>query len=308
MFHLEAFAEKYLEFCKYQKGLSNKTIKAYRIDLQQFISFMKEGDGDLNKINLSNYITYLHKAYKVKTVKRKIACLKAFCNNLEYDEIIAKNPFSKMKIKFQEPSLLPKTIPLITIQAILSSAYQELSRNNTAFRLRTILCDIAVLELLFATGIRVSELCSLSVNDVNLSDEYIKIYGKGSKERIVQIGNKEVLSALQKYINILPLPESGNEFFFANRLGNRLSEQSVRFMIKKYASIAGVATHITPHMFRHSFATLLLEEDVDIRYIQHLLGHSSIITTQIYTHVTSNKQKSILALKHPRNKIIINKG
>jgi integrase/recombinase XerD len=214
-----------------------------------------------------------------------------------------------MKIKFQEPFLLPKTIPLITIQAILLAAYQDLYQNNTTtFYYKTVLRDIAVLELLFATGIRVSELCSLTINDVNLSEGYIKIYGKGSKERIVQIGNKEVLLALTDYKNTLRLPKCNSGFFFINRLNKRLSEQSVRYMIKKYVGIAGISMHITPHMFRHSFATLLLEEDVDIRYIQQLLGHSSIVTTQIYTHVTSNKQKSILTSKHPRNKVIINKG
>ena len=309
MFQIEALTKNYLEFCKYQKNLNDKTLKAYKIDLQQFTSFMKETDGDINKTNLSNYITYLHKTYKPKTIKRKVACLKAFCNYLEYDEIIEKNPFLKMKIKFQEPFLLPKTIPLITIQAILSTAYQKLCQNNnTAFYFKTVLRDIAVLELLFATGIRVSELCSLTINDVNLSEEYIKIYGKGSKERIVQIGNNEVLLALKDYKNTLPLPKSNSEFFFINQLNKRLSEQSVRYMINKYVDLAGISIHITPHMFRHSFATLLLEEDVDIRYIQQLLGHSSIVTTQIYTHVTSNKQKSILTSKHPRNKVIINKG
>lgn len=309
MFQLEALAKNYLEFCKYQKNLNEKTLKAYKIDLYQFENFMKESNGELNKTNISNYITYLHKTYKAKTIKRKMACLKAFCNYLEYDEIIEKNPFIKMKVKFQEPTLLPKTIPLSIIQNILSSAYQELHKDkNTTFYIKTVLRDIAVLELLFATGVRVSELCALTVNDVNLSEGYIKVYGKGSKERIVQIGNVDVLSSLNVYKHAFSLIKSKGDFFFINRLGNRLSEQSVRFIINKYTNLSGVGMHITPHMYRHSFATLLLEEDVDIRYIQQILGHSSIVTTQIYTHVTSNKQKSILIAKHPRNKVIVNKG
>lgn len=309
MYQLGALLENYFEFCKYQKNLNAKTLKAYKIDLRQFINFMQESDGELNKANISNYVTYLHKKYGIKTVKRKIASLKAFCNFLEYDEIIANNPFLKMKIKFQEPALLPKTIPLAVIQAVLTAAYRALSQDSsTAFYGNAVLRDIAVLELLFATGVRVSELCSLNISDVNLSEGHIKIYGKGSKERIVQVGNADVLSALKKYQNTFDFTKSQGKFFFINRLGNRLSEQSVRFMINKYVNLSGVSMHITPHMYRHSFATLLLEEDVDIRYIQQLLGHSSIVTTQIYTHVTSNKQKSILALKHPRNKVIINKG
>ncbi len=309
MFQFDTFAKNYLEFCKYQKKLNEKTIKAYKIDLHQFEKFMKGNDDIFNKNNISNYIIYLHKTYKAKTVKRKIACLKAFCSYLEYDEIIAKNPFSKIRIKFREPSLLPKTIPINIIQTIFSTVYQELNQdNNTDFYIKTILRDIAVLELLFATGVRVSELCSLTIDDVNLSDGYIKIYGKGSKERIVQIGNKDVLHSLKEYQHAVSLAKRNGNYFFINRLGNRLSEQSVRFMINKYVATCGVSMHITPHMYRHSFATLLLEEDVDIRYIQQILGHSSILTTQIYTHVTSNKQKSILISKHPRNKIIVNKG
>lgn len=308
MLQIDILTKNYLDLCKYQKNLNDKTIKAYKIDLRQFEAFINENDKDLNKTSISNYITYLHKTYKPKTIKRKIACLKAFFNYLEYDEIIEKNPFSKMKIKFQEPSLLPKTMSLTTIQTVLSAAYQELGKDSitTTFQSKTVLRDIAVLELLFATGVRVSELCSLTVSDVNLPEGYVKIYGKGSKERIVQLGNKDVLLSLQKYKKAFSSPENGDSFFFINRLGNRLSEQSVRFMINKYVNKSGVPIHITPHMYRHSFATLLLEEDVDIRYIQQLLGHSSIVTTQIYTHVTSNKQKSILISKHPRNKINLN--
>jgi integrase/recombinase XerD len=142
--------------------------------------------------------------------------------------------------------------------------------------------NIAIIELLFATGLRVSELCSLKAEDVNLDDGSIRIMGKGSKERILQIGNLEVLTALRQYKDAyLPLiNETG--FFFINRLRLRLAEQSVRLLIRSLCNQAGISLHITPHMFRHSFATLLLEEDVDIRYIQHMLGHSSIQTTQIY--------------------------
>ena len=168
---------------------------------------------------------------------------------------------------------------------------------------RACLRDIAVIGLLFATGVRVSELCSLRTDTVNLSTGEIIIYGKGSKERVIQISNQAVLSAVSLYYiaNAADIEASG--WFFINRRRHRLSDQSVRNMINKYVGIAGINQHITPHMIRHSFATLLLEEDVDIRYIQQLLGHSSINTTQIYTHVSLKKQRDILASKHPRNKI-----
>ena len=211
-----------------------------------------------------------------------------------------------MRIKLHEPFLLPRTISLENVDMILQCAYkQKQSSSSTPCQMRTSLRDIAVLELLFATGMRVSELCFLRKDSINLSSGEVKIYGKGSKERLIQIGNKDVLSAVSTYYSASSADIESSEWFFVNRLGQRLSDQSVRNMINRYTSLAGIEQHITPHMFRHAFATLLLEEDVDIRYIQQLLGHSSISTTQIYTHVTSKKQRDILTAKHPRNRINI---
>ncbi len=215
------------------------------------------------------------------------------------------SPFEKLRIKLHEPFILPKTIPLSTIALILQSVYKKKNSfsNTSLYQYKACLRDIAVLELLFATGMRVSELCSLGPDSIDLRNGVIKIYGKGSKERMIQIGNPAVLSAVCAYYNAFSCTIHDIGWFFVNRLGNQLSAQSVRNMISTSVGLAGIDQHITPHMFRHSFATLLLEEDVDIRYIQQLLGHSSITTTQIYTHVTSKKQRDILTAKHPRNKI-----
>ena len=301
---IETAIRNYLNHCRFEKGLDSKTIKAYQIDLLQFSAFIQKEGNSYCKENLQAYIAYLHGHYKIKSVKRKIASLKAFFNYLEFEEVIDENPFSKIRVKLHEPSLLPRTIPLTSIDILLQHAYQQLaSKKESTYEYRANLRDIAVLELLFATGMRVSELCSLHTEDVNLNEGIIKIYGKGSKERIIQIGNHAVLLAVASYYHAFSKEITDTGWFFINRLGKQLSDQSVRFMIKKYCQAAGITQHITPHMFRHSFATLLLEEDVDIRYIQQLLGHSSIVTTQIYTHVTSKKQRDILTTKHPRNKI-----
>ena len=170
------------------------------------------------------------------------------------------------------------------------------------YRKNVVLRDIAMFEIMFATGMRISEICSLKNDDIDLKNRIIRVYGKGSKERLIQIENTDVINALKEYKKH---NHSDTDYFFTNKLDNRLSEQSVRFMINHYVKLAGIDMHITPHMFRHSFATLLLEEDVDIRYIQQLLGHSSITTTQIYTHISMKKQRNILAKKHPRNKLNI---
>ncbi len=296
----------YLSYCRYQKGLDVKTIKAYHTDLMQFARFFSSSITPLSKQALKDYITHLNSHYQTKTVKRKLASLKAFFNYMEFEEIIVTNPMNKMRIKLHEPTVLPRTIPLVNIQLILQSAYHlKTILTKGSYKYTATLRDIAVLELLFATGIRVSELCFLQSDSIDLSEGTVLILGKGAKERLLQITNPQVLLALRDYAQAFKTQIQSTKWFFINRLGKRLSDQSVRFMINRYVQETGLKQHITPHMFRHSFATLLLEEDVDIRYIQQLLGHSSILTTQIYTHVASKKQRDIIATKHPRNKITL---
>lgn len=302
MTQLHAQIKDYLNYCQFQKMLNFKTLKAYRIDLHQFETSFTDTSEPFTKEFISKYVQMLHSQYKPKTVKRKIACVRAFINYLEFDEQIASNPINKIHLEFREPFTLPKSLPLSTIQKLLKSVYryaEQQCQNHNLTGLR----DIAVLELLFATGLRVSELCSVTPEDLNLKNGFVRVNGKGARERIIFISNHETLSALRSYHKacIKEITDSG--WFFVNRLGNRLSEQSVRGIIKKYTEIAKLNEHITPHMLRHSFATLMLEEDVDIRYIQSILGHSSITTTQIYTHVSLNKQKSIMRKRHPRNRI-----
>ena len=295
----------YLNYCQFQKQLNEKTIKAYSIDLSQFAERFKQEPDPLTKRCISHYIELLHKKYKPKTVKRKIACIRAFINYLEFDEQIEINPISKIQLKFREPAILPKALPLKTINKLLKTAHRSLDKKQSEFQYNMKLRNIAVLELMFATGLRVSELCAIQSNEIDLKNGFVKVYGKGARERIIFISNHETLAALRKYKAAFLCEIKGTGWFFLNRFGSKLSEQSVRDMIQSYAKTANIPEHITPHMIRHSFATLMLEEDVDIRYIQNILGHSSIVTTQIYTHVSLNKQKSIMKKKHPRNKILI---
>jgi len=301
---LKQIIEGYLINCEDQKKLSEKSIKAYAIDLEQFRQYIST-DGIPVKADILAFIAYLHKTNKPRTVKRKIASIRAFLNYLEFEEIISENPMKKIKTKFQEPQMLPRTISLTIIESILAVAYQELKQARTAYAINSALRNTAMIELMFATGLRVSELCSLNAEHIDLCNGNIRIMGKGKRERILQVGNPEVISILQRYSEENTIRNNGTEFFFINRLSTRISEQSVRFLIKRLCIKAKINQKITPHMFRHSFATLLLEEDVDIRYIQRMLGHSSIITTQIYTQVSMEKQRQILTVKHPRNRISV---
>lgn len=305
MKNLQTIISDYLLFCRNQKRLDNKTIKAYKIDLSQFSNFQScDFSRSIIPNSIEDFISTLHQSYKPKTVRRKIASLKAFFHYLEYKDLILINPFNKLQIKFREPITLPKVIPLHMIESFLITLYKQKDLSSTPFQAKCISRDIAVIELLFATGIRISELCSLKQSNIDFIEKIVLINGKGSKERRIQIGNDDVMLALRNYQKYFKQELITSNYFFINRINNRLSEQSVRNMIDKYSKLAAIELHITPHMFRHSFATYLLEEDVDIRYIQEMLGHSSINITQIYTHVTMAKQKNILTKKHPRNTLL----
>ena len=275
---LQTLIKKYMDYCNVQKCLDEKTLKAYRIDLRQFSEQICTDEViQVNSAILESFIATLHCQYKPKTVKRKIASIKAFFHFLEYKDFIEQNPFNKVLVHFREPVKLPKTIPLPVIEALLTTIYSQHKNAGTAYQRRNALRD-----------------------DVNLYDGTILIYGKGNKERRIQIGNESVLQILREYQNNFNTEINHCNHFFVNQNGNALSDQAVRRMIKKYSDMTSINMHITPHMFRHTFATSLLEADVDIRYIQEMLGHSSINITEIYTHVAVAKQRDILVSKHPR--------
>lgn len=298
---LDKLLKDYLKYCRTIKKLDPKTLKAYQIDLTQFQTFVLTQSDFTDKTAINEFISSLHEKYQPKTTKRKIAALKAFFRYLIYEELISSNPFDKISVKFREPVILPRTIPEPIIEDLLSAMYHCRSQSRTEYQRNSVLRDIAVIESLFATGVRISELCSLRLQQIDLVSFRITIYGKGSKERMIQITNPDVKKIILEYYSAFKMDIASTGWFFINRLHQRLSEQSVRSMIVKYLKLAMVDMHITPHMFRHSFATLLLEADVDIRYIQKLLGHSSIKTTEIYTSVSMTKQNNILMTKHPRN-------
>lgn len=288
----------YLEYCEFRKELNVKTINAYRIDLKQYFDFIREDF--LNKQEIESYITILHKKYKPKTVKRKIATIKAFYIYMEEEEFITENPFRRIKVKFKETYTLPRIIPRKEIEQLLNYMYSHPGKNSQYW-----LRDVAIVEMLFAVGARVYEISNLQRECVDLNSGTIRIMGKGGKERYLNVASSSVLDLLNKYYkaNETAIRKSG--YFFINRNGKRYTEQSIRLMVKKYCQLAGIERNITPHMFRHSFATYLIEEGVDISCVQPILGHSSIKTTQVYIHVAAKMQAEILRSMHPRNKMTL---
>lgn len=302
--NLEHLINIYLEHCSIQNNLSFKTLKAYKSDLSQFREFMNDKDF-LNKNNIEDYIAYLKSmSYKIKTIKRKIASLKAFYSFLTYQEYIEFNPFYKIKLKIKESFVLPKIITIEDLNKLFNVIEEKIEiTNNSKYTYKELLRDRAILELLLASGIRIGELCALKRNNIMYSSNLIKIKGKGSKERMIPIYHPRLIDDLLAYEKAFDEELKCSEYFFISKRKNRISCQSVAYMIKKYSRLAGIGINITPHMFRHTFASMLLEQDVDSRQIQLILGHSSIYTTQIYTHISSKKKNDIMKYKNPLSKI-----
>lgn len=307
---LAGAVDAFLFHCRYEKNLSPKTLKAYATDLRQFTQHA--GERGVTHVSgadrgvLRGFIRKMFATLAEKSVKRKVATLKALFHYLEREDAVALNPFRKMDVRIREARRVPRTIAWKDIQAFFVYLYRLKARHpdDTGLEYRRLLRDIALFELLFATGARVSEVCGLTAGAVDLDSGRIRIFGKGARERSIDLCDPEVLATLREYQHLFhstPVAEGG--YFFPAREGAPVSDQTVRVSLRRYVRAAGLDVHITPHMFRHSVATLLLEEGVDIRYIQRILGHSSLVTTQIYTQVHDREQRRILTDKHPRRRL-----
>lgn len=330
MTELELHSQKFIKYCMNHRRLSPDTVKAYGLDLKGFLDFTAAlnppvtASGEVTKQLLQEYVMYLNETFAVKTVRRRIASIRSFYNYLEGEELVSVNPFDKFHLNIKEPFRVPTTMALEEINRILEAAYGEsptlfpvLSKlelrkgrydnivMNPNSREFLWIRDIAILELLFAGGLRVSELCKLEFGDISSDHLAIRINGKGNKERTIYLENIEVVKALNRYLLCREATGVESQYIFITKFHKPLSTQSVRNLVDKYTKMAGLEKKITPHVFRHSFASLLLEEGVDIKYIQDFLGHSSISTTQIYLHTTSSQKRRIMSTKHPRQKLIL---
>ncbi|HEU4562278.1 MAG TPA: tyrosine-type recombinase/integrase [Longimicrobium sp.] len=303
----EEATESFLSHCRYEKNLSHHTLRAYTTDLRQFGADLTARSAPtvveaLGKPEVRGYVRGLLNAFAPKTAKRKVATLKALFNYLEREDVITVTPFRKLDVRIKEPRRLPRIVSFSDLTNLLHHLYG--SKHRTSLResevYRLLVRDIAALEVMFATGARVSEVCGLCCGAVDFQIGRITILGKGGKERTLTLCEEETLRAVREYWELCRVGARADEPFFQNRLGRALSPQSVRAMLRRRSVAAGIQNAVTPHMIRHSVATLLLGAGVDIRHIQQLLGHSSIVTTQLYTQVDDSVQRRILAAKHPR--------
>jgi integrase/recombinase XerD len=289
--------QNYSNYLAVEKGLSKNTLESYQRDLNKFLIYMKKKKkpqpGDVDRLELNAFIADLkNKGLATSTISRCIASIRSFFNYLLQEGVIENNPANEL----ESPRIEKKLPRVLTTDEIDKLLDQPRPDNNSGLR------DKAMLELLYASGIRVSELVSLNVTDFDPRVGYLRCRGKGMKERIVPIGSVAIenVSEYLRKTRIRMIRNSEERSLFLNHHGSRMTRQGFWKILKKYARQANIQGDITPHTLRHSFATHLLENGADLRSVQEMLGHSDISTTQIYTQVTRKKIKEIYDKAHPR--------
>jgi len=294
---MREFAGIFLNYLTVERGLSNNTIAAYSKDLKFYMDFLEKNNIDTLSRTGKNDITGFMLSQKDKglsanSIARRLAAIKSFYKFLARERILKTDPAGLI----DSPKLwkkIPEALSIAEIDALLS---QPNMRQQQGIR------DKAILEALYATGMRVSEAVNLKLNNVNLEVGFLRCIGKGSKERIIPFG-KKAIESVKKYLRIRRphfLKGKESEYLFVSRFGKKISRQSFWKIIKKYARQARIKKPIKPHILRHSFATHLLERGADLRSVQEMLGHANISTTQIYTHINKDRLKSIHKMFHPR--------
>lgn len=293
-------ATAFLRHCRSIRKLSPHTLRAYELDLARFSQFLgrRATVASCDKTVIHNYVRHLFdvRSLKESSVKRHLATLRSFFHWLEDDGHAIDDPFRGARIRIRTPKRLPRVIARADLRRLLLHERPHTFADLTAY---------VATELLFATGMRVSELAGLLDAAVDVEDGTITIVGKGNRQRRVFVPD-ELKSLLRDYRTARDLSPSSAETFLVNSRGEAASPQMIRRLIRIHGERSAVRDRVTPHMFRHSVATYLLEEGVDIRYVQRLLGHRSISTTEIYTHVADAALKVRITERHPRRGILTN--
>lgn len=294
----------FINYLRTERSLSENTISAYNADLEKFLPYLKDvcliNDlKDVKEDHVHRFLNFLDKSlnkndlkYSGKSVSRYISSLKSFFKYLEAEKLIEANPVENIETP-KTSRILPDVLSIEEIELLLNQ--QDLSDK---LELR----DRAILETMYASGLRVGEVTEMEISNIFFDDGFIRVFGKGSKERIVPIG-RTALKMITKYINesraLLKTAKSQN-YLFLNFRGGKLSRMGILDIVRKYCSLAGIKKNVHPHTIRHSFATHLLQGGADIRIIQEMLGHSDISTTQIYTHIDKDYLIEVHKSFHPR--------
>jgi len=298
---IEKLSLDFVAKLEHEKGFSEHTLRAYHKDLLQFDNFLKaEKRSSLESINhllLRRFLAVLRSNnYSKRTIARKLASIRSFFKFLIREGELVANPFEMLRTPKQDKKL-PQFLSITEVDVLLKTP-----DSSSVMGLR----DMAIMETLYSTGIRVSELVGLDEGHIDFTSGMIKVQGKGKKERLVPIGS-HAINALNEYINSKPMSKkkeeksvSRSEPLFLNKYGDRLTARSVARSLDKYLKASGINLLTSPHTFRHSFATHLLDKGADLRSVQEMLGHSSLSTTQVYTHITTERLKNVYDKAHPR--------
>ncbi len=298
---IEKLSLDFVAKLEHEKGFSEHTLRAYHKDLLQFDNFLKaEKRSSLESVNhllLRRFLAVLRsKNYSKRTIARKLASIRSFFKFLIREGELVANPFEMLRTPKQDKKL-PQFLSITEVDVLLKTP-----DSSSVMGLR----DMAIMETLYSTGIRVSELVGLDEGHIDFTSGMIKVQGKGKKERLVPIGS-HAINAINEYINSKPGSKkkeeksvSRSEPLFLNKYGDRLTARSVARSLDKYLKASGINLLTSPHTFRHSFATHLLDKGADLRSVQEMLGHSSLSTTQVYTHITTERLKNVYDKAHPR--------
>jgi integrase/recombinase XerC len=284
----------YLEYLQHLKRFSPHTVKAYRQDIRQFLDYFQEGKLNVDKENIRDFISVIFvKSKKKTTVARKIYAVKSFYTYLLQKGKISKNPFDAIgtpKVDKILPEILTEREMLEFLDRLPEDTFPHL-RNK------------AIFEFLYATGLRISELTGLKLVDINFEEELVRVMGKGNKERIVPF-HDQAREILLKYLGEAKRQfKTGIEYIFLNARGKRITERAVEMILQNtYRELMGSNKHVYPHLFRHSFATHLLQRGANLRVIQELLGHSSLSTTEKYTSLNYEDLLNVYKKFHPRGR------
>lgn len=288
--------EEFIDYLDVERGLADNTLESYSRDLRHYSEFVQKMRSDEDNVSRATIIAYLLHLQKqgraASTIARRLAALKSFYQYLLREQKVDHDPTENLESPKQKKRL-PRVLTIEEIERLLE---QPDGREPAGLR------DRAMLELLYATGIRVSELVSLDVGLVNPESAAVRCVGKGGKERIIPVGSVAIRALIDFLTRGRPklVRDPEEPALFVNQHGRRLTRQGFWKILKKYAIQAGITKEITPHTLRHSFATHLLENGADLRAVQEMLGHADISTTQIYTHVTKHRLKDVYARAHPR--------
>lgn len=298
------FLTEFLNMLSLERNLSAKTLYAYKSDITCLLTWL-----DINKYTLVNaqsiadYFLYLQNDQKLlpRSIRRKYVSVKQFFHYINIEKGINEIFVKFSSRKFQLPKTLPRTLSKAEVNQLISTVSRAYQSASTDFIRRLCLRDMCIIEVLFCMGLRIGEVAALNIADYNVEESSFLIHGKGNKERLLFISSTAVNQKLQKWIKTRNQFNIQDDALFVNKYGKRLSIYSIENLFYKYRELANINSNATPHYLRHSFATQLLNNGADIRAVQDILGHSSIVTTQIYTEVSLKRKREVLLSFNGRN-------